>query len=211
MLKFWISISVFAGLLLSSCIKHEVIPAPVPQVELYAHFIGNVGGDVTEFTQNVEYYDGISGVNYEENFGIANTKYYFNLASTTQIEAMGVMLGSITWNVASGNTSPALSTFNQFFLDNTTPDYKDNANDGFQVMYTDVNGLLWKSSETSTNPQTVIFKDIFQESDSEGDYSKFTCEFSCYVYADVWDDVLLDYYLDSIHIQDAVLKGWFKR
>lgn len=212
MLKKGIFVLVAAGMSLTACIEHEVIPAPVPEVELYAHFIGDIGGQLgREFTENVDYYVGSAGVNYEDNFGIATTKYYFNLTSTQETEGIGVMLGSISWNIASGASAPSLSSFNQFFLDNDVPPYMDNADNGFQVLYTDVNGQLWTSRQTSTNLQEVVFTDIVQESDDNGDYSKFTCDFNCWVYADLYDQVNQVYYLDSIHIQNATLKGWFQR
>ena len=41
------------GFVLVSCIKHEVIPAPTPQVDLGAHFIGVINNTQTEYTDNV--------------------------------------------------------------------------------------------------------------------------------------------------------------
>ncbi|MEY3238052.1 MAG: hypothetical protein RI883_2153, partial [Bacteroidota bacterium] len=38
---------------LSSCIEHEVIPAPVPMVDLSCHFNGVVNGSNLELTENV--------------------------------------------------------------------------------------------------------------------------------------------------------------
>ena len=45
------------GLMLSACIKHEVIPPPVPMVDLEADFIGNIQGTDVEYTQHVLGYD----------------------------------------------------------------------------------------------------------------------------------------------------------
>jgi len=214
MMKKGIFILGVIGLVISSCIKHEVVPAPVPQADLYCHFAGNIGGDSTEFTQNVSYYDGFAGLNYEENFGIASAKYYFNMQSTTQVEAIGVMLGSITWSVASGNGAPALGTFNEFFLDNDLPPYTMDANNGFQVLYTDVSGNLWNSVDTVPSNQSVEFTNIVQESDEAGDYSKFKCSFDTKVYRRWWDNTILpsgDWVYDSISITNAELIGWFER
>lgn len=220
MLKKGIIILSALGLTLVSCIKHEVIPAPTPMVDLYCYFAGNIGGDSTEFTQNVGY-DGLSGVNYEDNFGIATTKYYFTMTPTDAInvESIGVMLGSISWSTASGASSPSIGLFNDFFIQNDNPLYMDNADNGFMVMYTDVVGNVWQSRQATAYPQDVEFVDIVQESDETGDYSKFTCNFKTRVYRE-WIEpmviVLPDTFynvpmIDSIDITNGLLKGWFKR
>ncbi len=214
MMKKGIFILGVIGLVISSCIKHEVIPAPVPKVDLYCHFAGNIQGDSTELTQNVDFYDGVAGMNYEEYFGTASAKYYFNMQSTTETEAIGVMLGSITWSIASGNTAPNLGTFNEFCLNNDMPPYTMDANNGFMVMYTDANGILWNSVDTVPSNQDVKFTDIVQESDEWGDYSKFTCNFNTKVYRKWWDPTILPngaWLYDSLSITNAELKGWFQR
>ena len=47
------------SLIFSSCIEHEVIPAPVNTVDLNAAFIGFVNGTQVEFTQNVNGYGAV--------------------------------------------------------------------------------------------------------------------------------------------------------
>ncbi len=210
MLKKGIFIIGVLGLTISSCIKHEVIPAPTPKVDLYCYFAGNIGGDSTEFTQNVDY-EGVSGINYEDNFGVATTKYYFTMSPTgASLEAIGVMLGSISWSIASGASSPSLGVFNNFFIQNDQPVYTDGADNGFMVMYTDVQGRLWTSREGVVNPQDVLFTDIRQDSDEEGDYSMFRCDFNCHVYRDYFDE-FGDPQTDSIKIQNGLIQGWFER
>ena len=50
----------FAGLLFSACIDHEVIPAPENTVDLNSAFVGYVNGTQVEFTQNVNGYGAIA-------------------------------------------------------------------------------------------------------------------------------------------------------
>lgn len=192
------------GLVLSSCIKHEVIPAPVPMVDLTAHFYGVVDGAEIELTENVLGY-----VNTSEKAKIilpppsfSSAVYYSQMSSAEVATSIKVGLGSMNWD-ASIAPDPPLSTFNGFFLANDNPTYSDNGMAGFEVIFRDGWGSEWTSSETSMNVQNVEFTGIIQESDSTGDYSLFTCYFDCYAY-----NVTMD---DSIKIEDAVYQGWFKR
>ena len=71
------------------------------------------------------------------------------------------------------------------------------------MRYTDGNGTQYASKQDSPNFQDVQFVDVKQESGENGDFNLFTCNFSCYVYTQDG--------LDSIAIQNATFKGWFKR
>ena len=78
---------------------------------------------------------------------------------------------------------------------------------GIEVSYRDAAGRTWVSHDNSVNAQNASFTGISQESDETGDYSKFTCNFNCYVYYQDPGTMLWD----SIQIQNAAFKGWFKR
>lgn len=192
------------ALILGSCIKHEIIPAPVPTVDLESHFIGTIGGATVELTENVLGY-----ANTSEKAKIilpppsfSSAVYYSEMASAVTATSIKVGMGSINWD-ASLEIDPPLTSFNAFFVANDNPNYSNNGTNGFEVTYRDGFGQEWKSNDASTNFQDVSFVGIVQESDSTGDYSKFTCYFECYVY---------NFNLtDSIKIQDAVYQGWFKR
>jgi hypothetical protein len=192
------------ALILGSCIKHEVIPAPVPTVDLNAHFIGTIGGATVELTENVLGY-----ANSSEKAKIilpppsfSSAVYYSEMSSAVTATSVKIGLGSINWD-ASLEIDPPLSSFNAFFLANDNPNYSNFGSNGFEVTYRDGFGSEWKSLETSVNFQDVSFSGISQDSDSTGDYSLFTCYFDCHVYN--FD------FSDSIKIQDAVYQGWFKR
>jgi hypothetical protein len=192
------------GFVLSSCIEHEVIPPPVPMVDLYAHFYGEVDGAQIELTENVLGY-----VNNSEKAKIilpppnfSSAVYYSQLASPQVATSIKVGLGSVLWDAALA-PDPPLNSFNTFFAANDLPNYSDNGLNGFEVTFRDGFGQEWKSSETSVNVQDVQFTNIVQESDSTGDYSLFKCYFNCYAY-----NITMD---DSVKIENAVYEGWFKR
>lgn len=196
-----------AGLLLTSCIDHEVIPAPVPQVELDAHFIGNVAGSTVELTENVnDYLNSSSADLYISQQQVNSTAVYFStMSSPTLLRSVSVGLGSVFWDASNGETRPTLPEFNNFYSSptNQLPSYSDNGAAGFVVRYTDGNGTQYASKQDSPNFQDVEFVNVKQESGENGDFNLFTCNFSCYVYTQDG--------LDSIAIQNATYKGWFKR
>lgn len=209
----------FSGALvlsLASCIKHEVIPAPVPMVDLYAHFIGDfttdAGTATIELTENVLGY-----TNKSEKAKVilpppsfSSAVYYSEMSSTQAATMIKVGMGSVFWDAAS-EADPSLTAFNNFFINNDLPSYANNASNGFEVTYRDGYGAVWKSDQNSVHVQDVVFSDIVQESDSTGDYSLFKCEFNCWVYRTYYDVGLGMDVTDSVRITDAIYSGWFRR
>jgi hypothetical protein len=193
---------------LDSCIKHEVIPAPVPMVKLSCHFVGVINGSKLELTENVNNYKGkpTKNLNILPAPAISSAAYNFEMSSTTSLKSIRIVLGSVEWD-ASLTEYPALSVFNSFHTANTSPNFSTAGSKGFEVAYRDASGVSWISKQTSSNQQSVTFSGIVQDSDTLGDYSKFRCSFNCYVYHQ--DPTTLK--LDSFRINDAVLEGWFQR
>lgn len=195
----------FGSVFLAGCPKHEIIPAPVPEVELDGHFEGTINGTPVEFTENV------SGFFVEATRAKiilpppdpSSAIYYSNMKSSESLVSVMIGLGSIHWD-ASLSSEPSLNQFNAFFLmpANLTPAYTLGAADGFEVTYRDGSGQIWKSEPGAGS---VTFSNIVQESDASGDYSKFTCTFSCTVSRTVGPDTF------TLDIEDAVFDGWFKR
>ncbi|MFT5777771.1 MAG: hypothetical protein ACI837_000719 [Crocinitomicaceae bacterium] len=222
MMKNGIILIGLTGLVLSACIKHEVIPAPTPQVDLYSHFFGVINNTDTEWTQNVLGYGNSSTkVKFVLPPGsISTAVYYSTISSSDYTPRISVGLGNI--NFDSGVApDPTLLQFNAFFPANNLPLYENGGNNGFEVVYTaDHTGPVggtrdWKSSSISFyTDSTVAFTGIKQESDETGDYSKFICTFDCMVYSLHPDSLALlvpVLHVDSLIIEDAVYEGWFKR
>lgn len=207
------------AVVLTSCIQHEVIPAPEKVVEFDCSFEGMVGGAFVEYTENVNDYYSTPTITSQTANGITSAQYHYALTSNADLRSVKISLGSLAWSDPTGTERPALSLFNDFFTTNDTPDYSDDALNGFMVTYTDYGGLQWKSYKDSL-PQSVEFlpESIIQESDAYGDYSKFTCLFTCPVYH-VYSVPVIPYttpltYRDSVAsfmIEDAIYKGYFKR
>jgi hypothetical protein len=195
------------SVILFSCIKHEVIPAPERKATLKAYFSGNINNSSSEFTENVNGYYGAATQSkiVLPSGQTSSVIYLFEMKSSTagQNAKIQVGLGSLTWDQAN-STGPDLTTFNNFFNSHSNPNYSNNGTSGFYVSYTDNAGVIWSSRANSIHPKSVNFSSISQESDPNGDYSKFTCTFSCYVYSN-------EAIPDSMSISNAQVKGWFQR
>jgi hypothetical protein len=204
------------GFVLASCIKHEVIPAPTPQADLYAHFTGVINNTQTDFTTNVLGYENVS---YKVKViqppgGNSTAVYYAEMESPSQTQSIAIGLGSV--NFDSGVAAdPPLALFEPFFPANDAPNYSNGGASGFEVVYTDPTSREWKSNELSNYAgATSNFTGIQVESDDTGDYSKFICTFDCYVYGLNPDSLALMppvAHVDSFLIEDAVYNAWFKR
>lgn len=194
---------------LSSCIEHEVIPAPEPTVDLQiAEFEGTINGTYVHLTENVSGYY----VSTEKAKillpppQLSSAVYFSEILSAESPVSIKIGLGSVMWD-ASTTSDPTLTQYNNFLMNTLTPVFALDGNNGFEVRYKDGLGVVWVSNQASVNFQDVIFSDIKQESDASGDYSQFTCDFECYVYHT--DPVTLE--LDSVRIQASEYKAWFKR
>jgi hypothetical protein len=199
-------------LFLTSCIKHEVIPAPEHIVDLSYSFTGVINNeDVKLSSENLNY---ICIPTQEKNLvsppQLSSAIYYNEISSSLSLESIKIGLGHLQWDQSTGD-SPSLSIFNAFFTNTTNifPQYKDNCSPGFKVFYTDKNGITYVSKETILEYKDVKFSNNKQDSDATGDYSKFTCTFNCYVYYE--SGPTPDLGRDSLKIQMGRLKGYFKK
>lgn len=206
-----IALFVFGSLFLAGCPKHEIIPAPTPKVSLESHFIGTINGTQVELTQNVDgyYLDATKVKVILPSPTPSKASYFADMKSSQNLVSIRVGLGSATFDASASGGDPSLSVFNNFFTSNTSPVYAASADGGFEVVYRDGSGAVW-TSDPAQSPQDVIFTNIVQESDGTGDYSKFTCTFNCNVYRNTVDQSGNPITL-QLPIQNAVLKGWFKR
>ncbi len=197
---------------LFSCVKHEVIPAPIPKVTLISKFTGTINGVSVEYNEGVDNYTCIptQDKNLLTSPSLSSAIYYSEILSSTYKNAIRIGLGKVNWD-AGTSSDPSLSVFNSFFTtsSNILPHYKDNCMPGFNVKYTDEVGTIYTSRDTSSQFQNIKFSNMIQESDPNGDYSKFLCTFNCYVYYASGPAPAVG--LDSIQIQNGQFKGWFKK
>lgn len=210
-MKFGIIALMVAVFSLSSCIDHEIIPAPTSTVELYSHFKGTINNTDVEITENVNgyYCNQTKAKLLLPPPQLSSATYYAAMISGDSPVMIQIGVGNVLWD-QSTTTDPTLSIFNNFFLTNLTPAYSNLGGAGFEVTYRDINGNIWKSDGLSPNAQNVDFTQVKQASDATGDYSKYVCDFNCYVYhLDTTDPA--NPVLQSLRFENAKFQGWFKR
>lgn len=209
----------------SACIKHEIIPAPEPKVELICSFNGLIAGSPLELTQNVNgYFMETNKSIFVPPSGLALATYFTEMKSNDNLVAIKIAIGNMRWD-GNGTDGPPSNVFNLFFKNNLTPVYTANAvstptnTAGVEVSYRDGVGNVWKSKDTDVMFNTMEFTNISQETDKTGDYSKYIANFNCKVYhtfitvvqnpAPQPNDTLKDE--QTFEITNAVLRGWYKR
>lgn len=199
-----IAIAALGCATLSSCIKHEVIPAPVPMVELNCEFTATIDATPINLVENVNGFT-CSATKAKEILPApqpSSAKYYSAMSSATSLQFIQIGIGSLQWDAAV-TSDPALSQFDTFFQANANPTYSALSVGGVEVVFRDQTGTIWTSNENSVNPQTFQFTSFTQESDDDGDYMKFGTDFECYLY-----NVAMD---DSILVEAGNLEAYFKR
>lgn len=209
------SIAFFAfGLLIFSCNKREIIPAPEPKVELKNHFFGKVQGSPVELTQNVNGFKGSSGVDLVINASALDSAVYHSVfSSTSSMQSISIGHGSLIFDWEA-TQKPSMSIFESFFLPlvNQQLPYASNGLTGFSVKYTDGSGRVWKSNNNGSYiNENASYSTMSMGSDSSGDYAKFRLGFDTYVYRTYLDPVTSTNVTDSILITDAVYTGWYRR
>ncbi len=215
---------------LAGCVKHEIIPAPEPKVELVCHFFGNVGATDIEFTQNVEgYYLESSKSKVVPPSGPSRAIYFSEIKSAESLQSIRLNIGEMLWD--SGTSSdPTAAIFNGYLSATVMPPSPgispvvytlgavtplSPAKAGFEVSFRDASGIIWTSKDEATN--TIEFTNIVQESDKTGDYSKFIANFDCVLYHTFMniDNTVTPadttYDEQSKIVTNAVYKGWYKR
>jgi hypothetical protein len=196
------------SLILFSCIKHEIIPAPTKTVELKSFFKGKINGTDVTWLQNINDYDCLA-TNSKETFQelgkMSKAVYYADMQSLSKKSSIRIGIGSVLWDYTLAD-DPTKILFNAFMNANKNPSYSTGAKYGFEVRYKDAQGNEWYSDSASVTPKNIEFTQVVQDSDEKYDYSKFLASFNCYVYRNQNDTLR-----DSIEIVDGQFKGWFVR
>lgn len=168
----------FAGLAaLNSCTDHEVIPPPVPLVDLNCECDIMVGDTNYVYDDLCDYW---STKNIVSDGGVSSAQYIVDLSEETVPGNLEVEIRSINW-IDGGTNNPTLEEWKTFFMDNPTPGYSDNlGHNGIEIRWTDPYGELWVS-DTAAAPcfRNFVFNTLIQESDTLGDWMQFDASLDC--------------------------------
>lgn len=207
-MKYLTGLAIIIGttMLSSSCIKHEVIPAPSPMVDLPASFSAILEGNTYELINDVDgfYCKATQSLEINPTPQPSSAIYYSGIKSDEKLDYIQIGVGKLNFN-ADINSIPNLESFTNYFKDMTPPPFSKDALNGVEIIYRDGNNNPWISDENMGDPQSFDFTTVRQESDEDGDYIIFTANFS----VSLVDNI--DNPTDTIRFDNAVFKGYFKR
>lgn len=206
-MKFFRGLTSLIGIaILASCVEHEVIPAPKPEVELNASFSGMLEGAEYELIQDVDgyYCEPTQAKEILPTPQPSTVTYYSSMKSDSEMDFIQIGLGKLSFN-ADASIDPSLEQFTAFFNANTTPDFSLDAEEGVEIVFRDGQGNVWKSMEGTGEPQNFEFTSLVQESDEEGDYMKFVAQFDVSLFDDIQSPT------DTIVFENAIFEGYFER
>ena len=201
-----ISLLSFIAISFTSCIEHEVIPPPKPDVELECSFVAQINGEPYELVEAVEEFfcepnqARVLNPSPQPSF----ITYFGSMRSTQESDYIQIKLGRLQFN-AESKIEPDIEEFEDFFNNNLVPNFSIDANNGIEVIFRDNQGDVWKSTPESLDPQNFMFSNISIESDEENDYAKFVATFNCNLYDNIDDPT------DTLRIENAIYRGFFTR
>lgn len=166
----------FAGLIsLVSCEEHEVIPPPVPVVDLKCACDAVIDDSVVQYKDTCRYYSTKSIVT----GSVSNAQYQTTVQKSNLVHGVKLEIRSIEWT-DDGSNRPSIAQWQAFFDNNMSPNYSTIASDnGVIITWTDGNNKLWVSDSSTICFSDFEFKSMIQDSDISGDYMLFEAAFNC--------------------------------
>lgn len=159
--------------LITACTEHEVIPPPVPLVDLDCLCEGTITNQT-----------GDSSVTYNDTCTFSSTKT-INTGSLSEAQyktqqwnasmngGFDVEMRSLYWN-DDGSNNPTSSDWQAFFNGNLNPAYAESPiEDGILLRWTDPNGRVWTSDTGSVCLSNFTFNLFTYDSDTTGEYMEF--------------------------------------
>ncbi|UKN00615.1 hypothetical protein K6119_12830 [Paracrocinitomix mangrovi] len=196
----------FAGaLLLASCTDHEVIPPPVPIVDLACLCEGTIttqNGDSTFTYSDTCTYSSTKTINTGTQ---SNAQYQTQILNSGMNQGWEVEMRSLYWD-DDGSNNPTSTEWQAYFNGNTQPTYApDVAADGVIVRWTDSNGAVWVSDTGQVCLSNFTYNLFTYDSDTTGEYMEFDAVLNGHL-------MNSDYTLDStICFSNVHIKSAFRR
>ena len=167
-------------LFMASCTDHEVIPPPVPLVDLDCLCEGTLdgfGGTDTSFT-----YDDTckySSTKTISTISLSNAEYQTQILNLAMNQGVELEMRSVYWT-DDGTNNPTSADWQAYFEGNLLPVYSENQNaDGVIVRWTDPNGKIWVSDTGSVCIKNFTYNLFTYDTDTTGEYMKFDAVFNC--------------------------------
>ena len=194
------------GLVFASCVEHEVIPPPRPEVELECSFVAELDGEPYELVEAVDdfYCEPNQAKVLNPSPQPSFITYFASMRGDQEQDYIQIKLGRLQFN-ADQSSVPEVEDFEAFFNNNQAPGLSKEATNGVEIIYRDNQGKVWTSTPETEDPHNFMFSSVSLESDEENDYMKFVASFSCNLYDDIEDP------MDTLRIDNAIYRSYFTR
>ncbi|MBK7130926.1 MAG: hypothetical protein IPM74_18245 [Crocinitomicaceae bacterium] len=186
--------------LVAACEEHEVIPPPVPIVDLKCACDAVIDDSTVQYTDSCRYFS-----NKTINTGSLSTaEYSTTIQRNNLVHGVKLTISTLEWTDDGSNT-PSLEQWQAFFDNNMTPGYATGSiTNGVLVEWTDPNNKVWVSDTGGVCFSNFSFVSMIQDSDTTGDYMLFEASFNCKLKNS-------DYSPDSIKcLENGYVKSAFK-
>lgn len=205
MKKTILSGSLVALVAMFSCTDHEIIPPPVPLVDIDCLCEGTI-----------ETMTGDSTFTYDDTCTYSSTKTISSTSLSdaqyqTQILGPGMSLGyeiemrNLYWS-DDGSNNPTSTDWQAFFNNAVTnpPAYStDPVDDGVVIRWTDPNGIVWESDTTLGCVSNFTYNLFQYDSDTTGEYMEFDAVFNCRMHNETYFGFDSARCLTNAHIKSA--------
>ncbi|MBI3136292.1 MAG: hypothetical protein HYZ14_16575 [Bacteroidetes bacterium] len=160
---------------LVACEDHEVIPPPVPIVDLKCACDAVINDSAVQYTDTCRYFSAKSIVS----GGVSKAAYSTTIQLDNLTQGMKIEICSLEWTDDGSNT-PTLAQWQTYFDNNMAPGYTTGTiTNGVKVWWTDLNNKVWVSDTGGICISNFSFVSMIQDSDTTGDYMLFEASFNC--------------------------------
>ena len=192
----------------AGCIKHEIIPPPLPEVELNSIFTATINGEEVMLRDGVDGMEG-NATQIKEIFPSpqpSTVVYYAEMRSDLVNNFIQLAMGKLAFQPEE-SLEPSKTAFESYFVSNIEPNFSQEANSGVMITYVDTQGIIWRSDSGSEGPKSFIFSSLEYDEDDRGEYMKFTANFTCNLYNNLTNPTESD----TLVVENAVYTNYFKR
>lgn len=160
---------------LVACEDHEIIPPPVPIVDLKCACDAVIDDSAVEYTDTCRYFSAKSIVS----GGLSKAAYSTTIQRSNLVQGMKIEICSLEWTDDGSNT-PTLEQWQTYFDANMSPNYTTGTiTNGVKIWWTDPNNKVWVSDTGGICFSNFNFVSMIQDSDTTGDYMLFEASFNC--------------------------------
>lgn len=170
-------------MMVASCTDHEVIPPPVPLVDLGCLCEGTIQTATGDTTFMYDDSCTFSSTKTISTVTLSNAEYQTQIRNASLTRGMEIQMGSIRWT-DDGSNNPTSADWQAYFDNAVTnsPGFYPSANgagDGIILKWTDPNGKIWTSDTTSGCTITNFTYNLFTyDKDTTGEYMEFDAVFN---------------------------------